>query len=766
MVAVGGRGVVDVAVRHRPVAVDVRLEHRVEQVRGGVGRARRDRDPRDVRPGQRIDHAHPGQRDVAGVGDLDLVGDHVTRLVRRAVGTRAVDIDHDLVDRQPGIVDHRRGCAGRGRAGLVAGSGCGVVDVAVGTDVAGRAVAPGVEIGLGDRVGFEQRRARCAGGERADVVDVAGQRVGHDDVGQGDVAGVGRDDGVVGDVAGGIAERIAVTAGEAVEYLGDRQSRRGDDRRGRAVAGHDGVRGALLGRGHRGGVVLVGVAGASVGVEVGLVRGLGRGVTPGFPDIEHAEVGGVADVEPVPRDHRDRSGIGQRIGDHDVGQRGLAVVEHRNGIVGDIARAVDRGGAVQRVGAVSDVDEHLVDRDMRGRSVVADRRGDRGYAFGHGDRLERSGGAGGARGNDLADVISADCDAVERIGAVGGGRGGADDEIGFACLLDSVVVDIARDQLDRNAADRAFVGVLDRVTVDIVEFRAGDLARGLEVELLEPAIGNEGPRRGAELCREIEIVGGEIRSGKVRDRNENRIIVGAAARVAIEQVDGVVATRVEIVAQRKGAQFGERIDDAAARTGVEAAGVNLQRVEIDVLTVAVGLVQVEANFEVFDPVNHRDRDRTEFDRRGVGILDLVFGGWVAVCVEALLGGAGLDRQEGVVPAGARIARCGDLEDRPADDRGGCCTGIGAHGEYGHGISPSQPRQIGPARFPHGKSTALSFQNRRCVCVLRARPSMPSRGQPLFMRQLSSMLANESTQSRASRRSGMVDRGRRTGSTTP
>ena len=360
--------------------------------------------------------------------------------------------------------------------------------------------------------------------------------------------------------------------------------------------------------------------------------------------------------------------------------------------------------------------------------MVADRRGDRGRVRGDGNRLERGRRAGAARGDDFADVVGADGDAVEGVGTVGGGRGRAEHETGLACLLDSVVVGVARDQLDRHPAHRTLVGVLDRVAVEIVELGAGDRTRGLEVELFEPAVGDERSGRGAELCREIEIVGGEIRSGKVRDRNENRIIVGAAARIAIEQVDGVVAARVEIVAQRKGAQFGERIDDAAAGSGVEAAGVNLQRVEIDVLTVAVGLVQVEANFEVFDPVNHRDRDRTEFDRRGVGILDLVFGGWVAVSVEALLGGAGLDRQEGVVPAGARIARRGDLEDGPADGRGGHCTSIGADGENGHG----RFSQAAGRAFRMGKHGAIVSKITGDCSSLALGPVGPSRGRPLLL----------------------------------
>ena len=108
LVAVGGRGVLDVAVA-ATVGVEVGLGQRVsagEPLRG----ARGDGDAAEVLAGQRIDHGDAGERDVAGVGDEDAVVEHVARCVGGAVAIAAGDAIENFVDAHVRCIDQRHFC--------------------------------------------------------------------------------------------------------------------------------------------------------------------------------------------------------------------------------------------------------------------------------------------------------------------------------------------------------------------------------------------------------------------------------------------------------------------------------------------------------------------------------------------------------------------------------------------------------------------------------------------------------------------------------
>ena len=195
-------------------------------------------------------------------------------------------------------------------------------------------VGAGVDVGLRGRVGggvdpgFADVEDAGVGVVAAVEGGAAGERVGDDDVGEVDVAGVRHADRVVERGRGGDVG--------LVDVLGDRQRRGLGDGGRRVVAGRVGLVGV-----DGGGVDQIGA-----GVDVGLGGRVGGGVDPGFADVEDAGVGVVAAVE--------GGAAGEQIGDDHVGEVDVA------GVL-DADRVVERG----RRGDVGLVDV-LGDRQRRG----------------------------------------------------------------------------------------------------------------------------------------------------------------------------------------------------------------------------------------------------------------------------------------------------------------------------------------------------------------------------------------------------------------
>ena len=218
LVAVRRRGVGDV-VRPRRI-VDVRLQERVAR-RQVLEPADRQRRRAHRIAGQRIGHRHAGQRHVAGVRHMDVVVDHVAG-VGLAVAVCVDHPRHRLQDRQTRIrlpaeadiadgdrIGDRGAVRGRGH-----GHGVGVVDAAA-------------ERGCGHDAGH----FRLAGEQRGAAQNEIQRRriVRHDDIGVGDVAGVGDDNHVFDRVA---KVRVRVSRHE----LADRDAGFGADGR-RVVIG-------------------------------------------------------------------------------------------------------------------------------------------------------------------------------------------------------------------------------------------------------------------------------------------------------------------------------------------------------------------------------------------------------------------------------------------------------------------------------------------------------------------------------------------------
>src|SRR5262249_25632391 len=137
-------GVVDIAVP-TTLRIEIGLRDGVGRVVGGV-LARSQRDAADVLPGQRIGDGDARQGDVAGVGDDNLVIDHVASGVRRLAGV-AVDVQEHLADGDVRLVGQRHFHAGAGLhfARLVGPGGGRVVDITV-------AATLRIQIGLRDGV--------------------------------------------------------------------------------------------------------------------------------------------------------------------------------------------------------------------------------------------------------------------------------------------------------------------------------------------------------------------------------------------------------------------------------------------------------------------------------------------------------------------------------------------------------------------------------------------------------------------------------------
>ena len=231
-------------VRHRGLGVEFRLRHRR---RRRVGHAGTDRQARQRGVGhtqRRVGHRHVGQCLVAGVGDDDVVVDHLAGIGRRGIAADPADRGHRLHDRHAGR-QRDRGADGRGlRRGLRVRHHRGV-----------RHRGLGVEFRLRHRC---RRRVGHAGTDRQARqrgVGNAQRRVGHRHVGQCLVAGVGDDDLVVDHLAGVGRGRIAADAADRRHRLHDRHAGRQRDRgadgrglrRGLGVRHHRGVRHRGLG---------------------------------------------------------------------------------------------------------------------------------------------------------------------------------------------------------------------------------------------------------------------------------------------------------------------------------------------------------------------------------------------------------------------------------------------------------------------------------------------------------------------------------------
>ena len=278
---------------------------------------------------------------------------------------------------------------------------------------------------MSQRVAFAQTCARRARRQGANVVYCSGQRIGHHDICESHIAGVGHHNGVTGDIASEIADIVTVAAGPAVEYFRNRDRGRLNDRRRGGVSRGDGGGGALLGRNDRRGIVLIGIT-VAVGVEVGLSCSLGGGVVPDFADIEHAVGIGITTVEAARLEHRNSTRSCQRVSHRHTGQRGFAVIADIDGVVRDIARAIDhrgRTGGVAAIGAVGDVDESLVDQNVRNRVMVADRIDDHDLSSRRNScSFKQASGLRAARRNDFVDLPGAKRYAAERVITVGVGN--------------------------------------------------------------------------------------------------------------------------------------------------------------------------------------------------------------------------------------------------------------------------------------------------------------------------------------------------------
>ena len=143
----------------------------------GVGRTRGQRDARDRLPGQRINHRHPGQRDIAGVGHRNCVIQYIAYRIGQRIAVTTGHIDEHLVDSDLRIIDQRCHSACRRRSGLVTGSSCRIVDIVIGA-----CLAATVKIGLGDCILFVEG-VRLTGCKRTDWYHGSGQRVGCHDSG-------------------------------------------------------------------------------------------------------------------------------------------------------------------------------------------------------------------------------------------------------------------------------------------------------------------------------------------------------------------------------------------------------------------------------------------------------------------------------------------------------------------------------------------------------------------------------------------------------
>ncbi len=257
---------------------------------------------------ERIGHDDAGEGHVAGVGDEEGVADRVTR-VGDVVGAVVEDARLDDRDRHHlghvdglvvGVADGlalRRGRADRGRVEDLAG-----VDVGLGDGIAGGA---GGGLTGAERAG----RRRAADGHR---------RVGHDDAGEGHVAGVLEIEGVADDVT---------RAGDAIEAQVERAFLVEIDR---PDLGHGDVLGVAVGRrlALRPAGVDIGGVDDLAGIDVVLVDGIAGGAGDGLTGAERVDRRRAADAD-------------RRVGHDGAGQGHVAGVGDIEGVADEVARAGD-----------------------------------------------------------------------------------------------------------------------------------------------------------------------------------------------------------------------------------------------------------------------------------------------------------------------------------------------------------------------------------------------------------------------------------------
>ena len=180
---------------------------------------------------QRIVDRYVGQRHVAGVGDVHVVGDHIAGIAGDAVIV-GVGFRHErLQDRQVRLVGQRRIRRRALRQGFVAGGRRGVGQLVISGGIGCEGVdAVAVHVRLCDHVGRRQVFAAAEIQRDAGADDAAGQRVRYGHVMQRHAARVG-DMHVIGNHVAGIAEdAVTVGVGFRRERLQDRQvGRIGDD---------------------------------------------------------------------------------------------------------------------------------------------------------------------------------------------------------------------------------------------------------------------------------------------------------------------------------------------------------------------------------------------------------------------------------------------------------------------------------------------------------------------------------------------------------
>ena len=470
---------------HDLARVDVALLHRV-----GVGdrlrAVRREIERRFIDGNERIGKRDALDRDVAGVGDDDRVGDHVADL-------RVARLARGLRDRQRRSRRDRRdrcgcGCRHVFAVRILTGRGDRVQDLAR-IDVALRD-----RVGVGDRLRAVRREIERRLGERD-------QRIGHDNILDRDVAGVGNDDRV-GDLVADL--RVARLA----RGLRDRQPciriRRldGDG----CGAGHVVVLRILTGRGDR--------VDDLARVDVALLHrvGVGDRLRAVRREIERRFIDGNERIGKRDALDRDVAGVGDddRVGDHVADLR-----------VARLARG-------------------LRDRQRRSRRDRRDRRG-----CGCGDVVVLRILTG--RGDRVQDLARVDVALRDRVG-VGDRLRAVRREIERRFIDGNERIG-KRDALDRDVAG---VGDDDRVGDHVADLRVARLARGLR-DRQRRSRRDRRDRRGCG-CGDVVVL--RILTGR-GDRIHDLARIDVALRDRVGVGDRLRAVRREI--ERRFIDGNERI---------------------------------------------------------------------------------------------------------------------------------------------------------------------------------------------------------------
>ena len=297
---------------------------------------------------EHVAHIDIGQGDVAVIGDRDGVGDRVAGGIDLAVFVeRTVFVVHALdqlldQDRRRQFERHRFVIADR--TGLVAVGSGGVVDRACGK-VADFDRTIAVEIVLRDRIGETGEGIALARGKDAVIGQrqvETGQRVGHHDTGQRDVAVVRDGHRILDDITGSVQHVVA--------FRIHRYHSLADAKNGDLYYGYlSNVRFRLGFVGVTRRDVVDRTVAEAIGIDVFLRNGIAGSVFPDFVDVEQAILVKVADV--VARSILDRSRIDRSvsfdlIGHCHTGKRIVSGVGDGEAVIDYIACAVDLSGGV------------------------------------------------------------------------------------------------------------------------------------------------------------------------------------------------------------------------------------------------------------------------------------------------------------------------------------------------------------------------------------------------------------------------------------